>query len=104
MGNERDTRPAQDDRLASNRRRGGEIPPRSLHALRARGDDAPLASGAAGRPRAAVPRGEQKDGRVDDDRDPGRALAAPRRGRLSTDARPAAAPPRADRLTIAIPA
>src|SRR3989442_13315623 len=104
MGDERDTRSTEDDRLAPNRRRGGTVSPRSVHALRARGDDAPLAGGAAGRSRAAVPRGEQENGRVDDDRDTGGALAAPRRGRLSADARPAAPSARADRLTIAIPA
>src|SRR5712691_7261082 len=104
MGDERDTRSTEDDRLAPNRRRGGAVPPRSVHALRAGGDDTPLAGGAVGRSRAAVPRGEQENRRVDDDRDTGGALAAPRRGRLPVDARPAASSARADRLTIAIPA
>src|SRR5438128_4555687 len=104
MGNARDARPTQDDRLAADRERGGTVLPRSLHALRAGGDDAPLASGAAGRPGTAVPRGEPADGRVDDDGDARGALAAPRRGRLPADARAPQAPARANRLTIAIPA
>src|SRR2546426_666052 len=104
MGNERDTRPAEDDRRAANGRRGGAVPPRPLHALRARGDDAPLAGRTAGRPRPPVSRGEQANGRLDDDGDAGGALVAPRRGRLSADARQASSAVRADRLTIAIPA
>src|SRR5438105_1155425 len=103
MADTRDTRPAEGDRLAPDDQRGGAIPPRSLHAVGARGDDASLAGSAAGRSRAAVPRGEQENGRVDDDRDAGGALAPPRRGRLPADPRPAAAS-RADRLTIALPA
>src|SRR5437870_13808512 len=99
MGNQRDTRPAEDDRLAANRGRGGAVPPGSVHAFRAGGDDAPLAGGATGRPRAAVPRGEQENGRVDDDRDTGGALAAPRGGRLPADARSAAPAARSARLT-----
>src|SRR5256885_10572649 len=99
MGNQRDTRPAKDDRLAANRRRGGAVPPRSVHAFRAGGDDAPLAGGATGRPRAAVSRGEQENWRVDDDRDTRGALASSRRGRLSVEAEPAPAAPPADRLT-----
>ena len=46
----------------------------------------------------------QRDGRVDDDGDARRALAAPRRGRLPAGARPAEARSRSDRLTIAVPA
>ncbi|TML59391.1 MAG: ATP phosphoribosyltransferase [Actinobacteria bacterium] len=75
-----------------------------MHPLRTGGDDAPLAGGATGRPRPAVSRGEQENGRVDDNRDARGALAPSRRGRLSADAGPAPAAPRADRLTIAIPA
>ena len=45
----------------------------------------------------------QRAGRVDDDGDAGRALAAPRGGRLPAGARPAGQPG-ADRLTIAVPA
>src|SRR6266566_1914323 len=102
MGNARDARLAQDDRLASDGERGRAFLPRSLHALRAGSDDAPLAGGSAGRPRAALPRGEPNDWRLDDDGDARGALAAPRRGRLPADAR-AQAPARANRLTIAIP-
>src|SRR6266446_3065642 len=104
MGNASDTRPAQDDRLAADGARGGAVLPRPLHALRAGGDDAPLAGGPAGRPRAAVPRSEPNDWRLDDDRDARGALAAARRGWLPADARAPEAPARASRLTIAIPA
>src|SRR5258705_12420316 len=104
MGNERDTRFAEDDRLAPERRRGGTVPPRSVHAVRAGGNDAPVAGSAARRSRAAVPRSKQENGRVDDDRDAGGALAAPRGRGLPADARPTAPSERSDRLTIAIPA
>src|SRR2546423_12504817 len=94
MGNQRDTRPPEDDRLAPNRRRGGAVPSGSVHPLRTGGDDAPLAGGATGRPRPAVSRGEQENGRVDDNRDARGALAPSRRRRLSADAGPAPAAPR----------
>src|SRR3954468_9299554 len=81
---------------------GGDLLPGSLHARGAGGDGAPLGGGAAPGAGAAVPGDLAADGRVDDDRDAGRALAAPRRGRLSPGARPDRGGD-VDRLTIAVP-
>src|SRR5438093_1220149 len=82
----------------------GALLPRSLHAGGAGGDGAPLARGAARVGGASVPRGEQADGRVDDDGDARSALAEARGGRLPARARAAAPQGDAGRLTIAIPA
>src|SRR3954447_19206187 len=75
---------------------------RSLHALRAGGDVAPLGGGPVAGRGAAVPRDRAADGGVDDDGDSGGALAAARRGRVpagvgSPEARDGA------RLSIAVP-
>src|SRR5262245_66637037 len=83
MADERDTGPVRGDPQPSNGRRGGTVLPGPLHARGARGADAPLASGETARPGAAVPRGGSKNGRLDDDRDTGRAVAEARRGRVS---------------------
>src|SRR4026209_2173840 len=97
-----DKRPLQSDALAPLGPRGGELPARPVHAVGARGDGAPLASGEAHRPGVAVPRDKPADGRLHDDRDASGALAAPRRGRLQAGARPASPSGAVDRLTIAI--
>ena len=70
------------------RRTRRALPAGSVHALGAGGDGAPLGRGAAAGRGPAVPRGRAADGRVDDDGDAGRALAAPRRGRLPLGAGP----------------
>src|ERR1043166_6749091 len=62
--------------------------PGSLHALGAGGDGAPLAGSEAARTRPTVSRDRGANGRVDHDGDAGRALASPRRGRLSGGAGP----------------
>src|SRR4051794_20503868 len=103
------------DRRAAGVARGDTaLPAGSLHARGARGDGAPVAGRPAAGAGAAVPRDRTPDGRVDDDRDAGRPLAPPRRGRLPAGARPARRA-RADagravtagaetgRLTIAVP-
>src|SRR5579862_2021987 len=78
------------------------LPARPVHAERARGDEPPLGGGARARPRPPVPRGRGPDGRLDDDRDQGGAVATSRPGRLPRGARPA--PEREDgRLRIAVP-
>src|SRR5438876_5406927 len=77
-------------RLAADEEGGGAVPPRPLHDVRARRAGAPLAGGAAPRRRAALPRGGEARARLDDDGDAGRAVAAPRRGWLSTGAEEAA--------------
>src|SRR5919201_4877937 len=55
--------------------------------MRALGDGASLGGGAPARARPAVPGDRRANGRVDDDRDAGRPLAAPRGGRLPVGAR-----------------
>src|SRR3954447_19167647 len=104
MGDARGTGSIPGDRVAPERRRGGAVLPRPVHAVGAGGNVPPLAGGAARGPGAAVPRGEPADGRLDDDGDARGALAPPRRGRLSAAARPATTPRRDGvRLTIGIP-
>src|SRR5262245_50024866 len=61
---------------------GGDLLPGSLHARRVGGDGASLGGRPAAGARAAVRRDRTADGGLDDDRDAGRALAPPRRGRL----------------------
>src|SRR5262245_45775029 len=102
MADERDTGPVRGDPQPSNGRRGGTVLPGPLHARGARGADAPLAGGETAGPGAAVPRGGRKDGRFDDHRDTGRAVAEARCGRVTPGARPAEADVRPDRLTIAV--
>src|SRR4051812_33635991 len=81
---------------------GGDLLPGSVHAGGAGGDGAPVGGGAAAGAGAAVPGDRAADRRLDDDGDAGRALAAPRRGRLPLGARPAEGDA-IDRLTIAVP-
>src|SRR5262245_3944583 len=104
MANDRDTRPLRSDPQPPYGRRGGAVLPRPLHAGGAGGTDAPVAGGATAGPGPSVSRGGGPNGRVDDDGDPGGAVAQARRGRVSTGARPAEARVQSDRLTIAVPA
>ena len=69
-------------------RRGGRVPARRLLAARARGAVAPLARRPPARPGRPLRPGGQARARLDGDRHPRRALAAPRRGRLPARARP----------------
>src|SRR5579884_3384018 len=87
MAYARDERALRGDPVAEDERRGGAVSPRPLHDLGARGDGASVGGGAAPGPRTAVPRGGGEDRSLDDDRDAGRALAAPRRGRVPLGAR-----------------
>src|SRR3954447_11110988 len=114
MATERNGRPdstsmadARDDRAL---RRGaqpevaagaGSLPAGPVHVGGAGGDGAPLAGGETRRPGAAVHGDRREDGGVDGDRDPGGALAEPRRRRLSRRDRQGEED--GDRLTIAVP-
>src|SRR5579871_599059 len=102
MADARSPRPLGGDSQPAVAGRGRALSARPVHDLRARGDGASLGGGAARRPRIAVPGGRPEDARLDDDRDAGRALAAPRRGRLPLGARPDGGGD-IDRLTIAVP-
>src|SRR3954471_21930052 len=86
MAERRAARSSRDDRSPGEPGGDRALSTRSLHALRAGGDGAPLGGGAAAGRAAAVPRGGAADGRVDDDGDAGGALAASRRGRLPAGA------------------
>src|SRR6516225_48703 len=68
--------------------RGRALSARSMHALGARGDGAPLAGGTPARPGASVPGDLGANGRVDNDGDARGALAPARRGRVPAGARP----------------
>src|SRR3954451_14085387 len=103
MAERRAARSPRDDRIPGGPGGDRALSARSLHALRAGGDVAPLGGGAPAGRGAAVPRDRAADGRVDDDGDAGGALAAARRGRLPAGA----GTPEArsgDRLSIAVPA
>src|SRR6185437_5981567 len=104
MANGRDTRPLRGDLEPPNRRRGGAVLPRPVHAGRARGADASLAGGPAVGRGAAVPRGGSANGRVDDDRDASGAVAQAWSGRVPAGARSPEEGVRPDRLSIAVPA
>src|SRR6476659_6098712 len=104
MANERDARPLRGDLEPPNPGRGRAVLPRPVHAGRARGADAPLASGPAVGRGAAVPRGGHANGRVDDDRDPGGAVAQAWSGRVPAGARSPEDGVRPNRLTVAVPA
>src|SRR5262245_8874915 len=104
MADQRDERPVRGDPQPANDRRGGALLPRSVHAGRDRGADAPLAGGTVAGPGPAVPRGRVENGRVDDDSDARGPVAEARRGRVPAGARSTEARSRPDRLTIAIPA
>src|SRR3954462_39278 len=88
VGDEGDAKALRGDSRAREQGGRGAVLPGSVHALGARGDGAPLGGGAPAGAGAAVPGDRGANGRVDDDRDPRRALAAPRRGRLPAGARP----------------
>src|SRR6478735_91627 len=81
-------RPLRRGRRASHARRGRLLPARRLHAPRARGAGAPMARRPAARPRHPLRRGRTDRPRIDGDRDAGRPLAPPRRGRLPARPRP----------------
>src|SRR5436190_312340 len=101
MGNARDDRALRRDSEPEVAGGAGELHAGSLHPRGAGGDVAPLASGAAREPGAAVHGDRGEDGSLDRDRDAGGALAEPRRGRLSARARQGETD--SDRLTIAVP-
>src|SRR4051812_41024201 len=88
VGDEGDAKALRGDSRAREQGGRGAVLPGSVHALGARGDGAPLGSGAPAGAGAAVPGDRGANGRIDDDRDPRRALAAPRRGRVPAGARP----------------
>src|SRR5262249_32425532 len=95
--------------LPRDTRGDGELLPGSLHAVGARGDGTPVGGGAPAGAGAALPRDRRADGRLDDDGDASGALAPPRRGRLSSGARPSGllrpSPDGAARqLRVAVPA
>src|SRR3954470_7503682 len=114
MADAGDGRALRDARAARVGRGGGAVPAGSVHARGARGDGTSLAGRAPAGAGAAVRRDCAADGRVDDDRDAGRALAPSRRGWLPAPARSAAgvrvdvgrsmsAEDESARLTIAVP-
>src|SRR6059058_3600285 len=88
VGDEGDARALRRDPVAGDAAGARGLPPGPMHALRARGDGAPLGGGAPARERAPVPGDRGANGRVDDDGDARRPLAAARRGRLSNGAGP----------------
>src|SRR3954470_21121203 len=88
MADEGDARAIRRDPVPGDPRGGGGVLPRPVHPVGARGDGPPLAGSPSARAGAAVPGDRRTDGSVDDDGDPGRALAAPRRGRVQGGARP----------------
>src|SRR4051795_2546768 len=88
MGDQGDAKALRGDPGAREQGGRGAVLPGSVHALGARGDGAPLGSGAPAGAGAAVPGDRGANGGIDDDRDPRRALAAPRRGRVPAGARP----------------
>src|SRR3954470_21504259 len=114
MADAGDGRALRDARAARVGRGGGAVPAGSVHARGARGDGTSLAGRAPAGAGAAVRRDCAADGRVDDDRDAGRALAPSRRGWLPARARSAeglgvdvgrsmSAEDESARLTIAVP-
>src|SRR5919198_1996496 len=88
MGNQGDEKALRRDRVPRDARGGGALLPGSLHPLGAGGNGAPLGGGASAGARVAVPGDRRANGRIDDDRDAGRPLAAPRGGRLRAGAGP----------------
>src|SRR5262245_21223053 len=102
MAYARDERALPGDPVAGDAGGGGALPAGPVHAGGARGDGPALGGREAGGSGPAVRADRGEDGRVDDDRDTGGALAATRRGRLPTGAR---SPQERDddRLRIAVP-
>src|SRR5581483_1304429 len=96
-----DRRPLRRDPQPEDAYGADRVPAGPLHALGARGDGAPLGGGPAAGQGPSVHGDRGEDRGLDDDRDAGRALAAPRRGRLPAGARSREA--RGGRLTIAVP-
>src|SRR5262245_21224946 len=92
VGDGRDRGSLADGRGPALGGRGGALPPRPLHAAGAGGDGAPLAGREAAGRGTAVSGGLAANGGVDDGGEARRAVAAPRRGRLSAGARSGAAP------------
>src|SRR5665213_965061 len=101
VGDPRDERALRRDRGTEIADDAGSMLPGSVHARGAGGDGAPLAGGAPREQGAAVHGDRVEDGSVDRDRDPGGALAEPRRGRLPQRHRSGQADD--GRLTIAVP-
>src|SRR5262245_57524465 len=104
MDDDRDHRALRGGHVPPDSGRGGPLPTRSLHAVGAGSDGAPLAGGAPPGAGAALPGDQQARPRVDDAGHARGALAPLRRGRLRPGARAAEAAPQDDRLTIAVPA
>src|SRR3954469_13176464 len=88
MGDQGDAKALRGDPGAREQGGHGAVLPGSVHALGARGDGSPLGGGAPAGAGPAVPGDRGANGRIDDDGDAGRALAAPRRRRLPAGARP----------------
>src|SRR3954469_5945486 len=88
VGDQGDAKALRGDSRAREQGGRGAVLPGSVHPLGARGDGAPLGGGAPAGAGTAVPGDRRANGRIDDDRDPRRALAAPRRGRVPVGARP----------------
>src|SRR3954452_17421820 len=88
MDDQGDASALRRDPVAGDAGGDGELLPGPVHDLGARGDGAPLGGGAPRGAGAAVPGDRAANRSVDDDGDAGRALAAPRRGRLPGGARP----------------
>src|SRR5881275_1875952 len=98
MGNEGNARALRRDPVAGEQGGDGSVLPGPLHDLGAGGDGAPVAGRAARGQGTAVSGDRGANGRVDDDGDARRALAAPRRGRVPARARSL------DLLRVAVPA
>src|SRR3954453_4180309 len=108
MADQGDARALRRDPVAGDAGGDGELLPGPVHDLGARGDGAPLGGGASRGAGPAVPGDRGASRSVDDDGDAGRALAAPRRGRLPGGTRPLGsavgpAPASARTLRVAVP-
>src|SRR3954466_4544213 len=103
MAYDRDDPALRGDPLAPDGGGGSRILPGPVHAVGAGGADAPLAGGAAGGSRPALPGDRGARGRLEDGGDARGALAAPRRGRVPAGARAYGLPQRSDRLRVAVP-
>src|SRR5262245_41218485 len=102
MAHARDERALPGDPVSGDPDGAGALPAGPVHAGGAGGDGAALDGREARRPGVSVRADRAEDGRVDDDRDAGGALAAPRRRRVPGGAKPTRE--RVDgRLTIAVP-
>src|SRR3954452_11358265 len=108
MADQGDARALRRDPVAGDAGGDGELLPRPVHDLGARGDGAPLGGGASRGAGSSVPGDRGANRSLDDDGDAGRALAAPRRGRLPGGTRPLGsavgpAPASARTLRVAVP-